>query len=262
MKVIIIIPAYNEEKSIGNVIDQCRKHFFGQIVVINDGSTDGTKHIARKQGVKVISHTKNCGLGAATRTGLQHAFEMGADVAIKIDADGQHSAKDIMNVFNPIQYNEADVVFGSRFMGGLQYKMPLYRSIGNRFFTWLVRMMTGLKITDGQTGLMAFHRRYLRQFSIISDYNETQQLIIDAYIKRMRVMEVPVVFNKRTTGKSFISLKYPFKVLPILLRLLVLTSPLKIFIPLGIIFICMKHYSHGLFMLVAGVITDAIVKKK
>ena len=123
-------------------------------------------------------------------------------------------------------------------------------------------MMTGLKITDGQTGLMAFHRRYLRQFSIISDYNETQQLIIDAYIKRMRVMEVPVVFNKRTTGKSFISLKYPFKVLPILLRLLVLTSPLKIFIPLGIIFICMKHYSHGLFMLVAGVITDAIVKKK
>lgn len=260
MKIIIIIPAYNEEASIRKVIYECQS--LKEVLVIDDGSTDLTDCYSLQEGAKVIYHPFNMGLGASTRTGLRRAYEMGADIAIKIDADGQHSGEDIERLIQPIIDDRADVVFGSRFLGGLKYKMPLYRSLGNRFFTWLVRIMTGLNITDGQTGLMAFHRRYLEVFNIISDYNETQQLIIDAHIKRMRVMEVPVVFNKRTTGKSFISFKYPLKVLPTLLRLLVLTSPLKIFIPLGIVFILMSHYSHGLFMLVAGVITDAIVKRK
>jgi hypothetical protein len=129
------------------------------------------------------------------------------------------------------------VVFGSRFLGEIKYKMPVYRRIGNRFFSFLVSKLTGLNITDGQTGLMAFSNSYLKNFNIINDYNETQQLIIDAWKNHMRIIEVPVVFHKRIEGTSFISFKYPFKVLPTLLRLLVQAKPLHIFVPLGLMFI-------------------------
>ncbi|MBI2027228.1 MAG: glycosyltransferase family 2 protein [Deltaproteobacteria bacterium] len=243
--VVIFIPAYNEEGSLGNVIQKIKKEYveaqsrgyWTEILVVNDGSRDGTEHVARKQDVKVVSHTVNRGLGAATRTGMQRAFEMGADIAVKIDADFQHDPSDIEKVIQPILRDEADSVFGSRFMGGLQYKMPQYRAWGNRFFSWLTGKLTGLKVTDGQTGLMAFGRRYLSQFEIISDYNETQQLIMDSWGRHMRIVEVPVVFHKRTTGKSFISWKYPFKVLPTIIRLFVRMNPLKVFVPLGLLFI-------------------------
>lgn len=242
--VIVFIPAYNEEDSIGNVIKKIQENYttakargyWVDIIVVDDGSTDNTVNEATKLGVKaVISHTVNRGLGAATRTGLQRAYEMGADIAVKIDADFQHDPDDLDKVIRPIVEDKADCVFGSRFMGDLQYKMPLHRAVGNRFFSWLTGKMTGLKITDSQTGLMAFSKRYLRKFEIISDYNETQQLIMDAWGRHMRIMEVSVTFHKRQTGKSFISWKYPFKVLPTIIRLFTHINPLRVFIPLGFI---------------------------
>ena len=243
--VVIVIPAYNEEASIGKVIKEIQKKymdisnkgFWAEILVIDDGSIDRTVQVVRNAGVKVISHIINRGLGASTRTGLQRAYEMGADIAVKIDADFQHEPSDIEKVISPILEDKADCVFGSRFMGGLQYKMPLYRALGNKFFSRLISELTGLKISDAQTGLMAFGKRYLRNFEMISDYNETQQLIMDAWSRHMRIMEVPVIFHKRETGKSFISWRYPLKVLPPIFRLFVHINPLKIFIPLGMIFI-------------------------
>lgn len=244
LNVIIFITAYNEGNSIGNVIKKIQENYttaeargyWVDIIVIDDGSTDNTAEEARKLGVKaVISHTINRGLGAATRTGLQRAYEMGADIAVKIDADFQHDPDDLDKVIRPIIEDKADCVFGSRFMGGLKYKMPLYRAIGNKFFSWIIRKMTGLSITDAQTGLMAFSKRYLKKFEIISDYNETQQLIMDAWGRHMRIIEVSVVFHKRQTGKSFISWRYPFKVLPTIIRLFVHIDPLRVFLPLGLI---------------------------
>ena len=242
--VIIFIPALNEEGSIGNIISRIKELygksdlFHTDIIVVDDGSTDRTSEVALKSGAKkIIRHPVNRGLGASTRTGMQRAFEMGADIAVKIDADFQHDPLDIENVVRPIIEDEADVVFGSRFLGEIKYKMPFYRRLGNRFFSFLVAKFTGLRITDGQTGLMAFSSRYLKNFDIISDYNETQQLIIDSWSKHMRVIEVPVIFHPRKTGKSFISFKYPFKVLPTLLRFMVTVNPLKLFIPLGLFLI-------------------------
>ncbi|MFC1646000.1 glycosyltransferase family 2 protein [Candidatus Omnitrophota bacterium] len=243
--VVIFIPAYNEEKSIGGVIkkindlygNEKKIGFRTKILVVDDGSTDKTVEVASQMGVSIVSHPQNRGLGASTRTGLQRAFELGADIAVKIDADFQHDPDDVFKVTKPIIGDKADVVFGSRFMGEIEYKMPFYRRAGNLFFSYLVSKLTGLKITDGQTGLMAFSKNYLAKFNIISDYNETQQLIIDSWKNHMRILEVPVVFHKRTEGTSFISFKYPFKVLPTLLRLLVQVKPLNIFLPLGLIFI-------------------------
>jgi glycosyltransferase involved in cell wall biosynthesis len=244
--VVIFIPAVNEDKMIGDVIRKVhelysgttKRGYWADVIVIDDGSTDSTVNVARASGAsRVVSHPFNRGLGAATRTGLQTAHEMGADIAVKIDADFQHDPDDIDKVIQPIIADRADAVFGSRLTGGLKYKMPLYRAAGNRFFSWLVSRLTGLKITDAQTGLMAFHRRYLAVFDIVSDYNETQQLIMDAWGKHFRVIEVPVVFHKRMTGNSFISFRYPFKVMPTILRMLVRGNPLKVFIPSGLILI-------------------------
>jgi glycosyltransferase involved in cell wall biosynthesis len=221
-------------------MDRDARGYWVEVIVVDDGSTDGTVKAAKDAGIKkIISHTVNKGLGAATRTGLQRAYEMGADVAVKIDADFQHDPDDIDKVIRPIIDDKADCVFGSRFMGELKYKMPLYRALGNRFFSCVVSKLTGLKITDAQTGLMAFSKRYFKDFEIVSDYNETQQLIMDGWSRHMRVIEVPVVFHERQTGKSFISWCYPFKVLPTIIRLFVHINPLRVFFPIGLILIAL-----------------------
>jgi len=245
--VVVFIPAFNEEGSIESVIRKIQEHYVAnaaargyrtEIIVVDDGSSDRTVAISRAAGVDtVVSHIKNRGLGASTRTAMQRAYEMGADIAVKIDADFQHDPDDIDKVVRPIIDDVADSVFGTRFRGGLQYTMPVTRAVGNRFFSWLVSKLTGLVVTDGQTGLMAFGRKYLQQFTIIADYNETQQLILDSYRKNMRIIEVPVIFHKRTTGKSFISWRYPFKVLPTILRHYVRITPFTVFMPIGAFFI-------------------------
>lgn len=270
-KIVVFIPAYNESEKIGDVLDDINKIYSNsrlEVLVVDDGSKDYTALMARQKNVLVVSHTRNMGLGAATRTGLRRAFELGADIAVKIDADNQHDAKDILKVIEPIMNDKADVVFGSRFMGGLKYKMPLYRAVGNRFFSWLVSKLIGQKITDGQTGLMAFHKRYLKEFNMFSDYNETQQLIVDSWRKHFRIMEVPVSFRKRQTGKSFISFKYPFKVIPTLVRLFMQSDPLKFFVFLGIVISILGFFLHmdglfsiGILVILYGFILDAIGNK-
>lgn len=241
--VVVFIPAYNEEGSIGRVIEVIKKNYQGgiprdyvlDVIVTDDGSKDKTSEIAKSLGVrKVVRHPVNKGLGASTRTSMQTAFEMGADIAVKIDADFQHDPEDIDKVIRPILDDQADAVFGNRFAGGLQYKMPLHRAWGNRFFSWLTGQLTGLEVNDGQTGLMAFNRRYLSVFTILRDYNETQQLIIDSWGKGMRVIEVPVLFHKRTSGKSFISWKYPFRVIPSIVRTYINVKPFRTFVYLGL----------------------------
>lgn len=246
--IVVFITAYNEEGSIANVVRGIQETFVGgegpdyilEIIVIDDGSKDKTVEIAKQAGVKkVITHPNNRGLGAATRTGLQTAYEMGADIAVKIDADAQFPPEEIENVVRPILEDGADCVFGSRFKSGLEYEAAFYRRWGNKFFAWLISKITDLKITDAATGLMAFHRRYLEVFTIIKDYNETQQLMIDSWGKYMRVMEVPVRFYPRKTGSSFIKfgLKYPANVLPTIFRMYIHFKPLRVFLTTGLIFV-------------------------
>ncbi len=244
-KLIVIVPAYNEEKTIGATIAALRGQSgplraLGvalQVYVIDDGSRDGTRAGAESAGAdRVLRHRTNCGLGAAVRTGLAAARADGADIVIKYDADLQHDPADLGAMIAPILADEADIVYGNRF-GRIEYRMPLVRRMGNRFFTALMRFLTKWPLKDAQPGIFAVSRAYLEVFQLPGDYNYTQQILIDGYHKGMRFAHCPVVFRKREAGKSFISLRYPFKVLPQILMVIVGVKPMKLFGAVGALFL-------------------------
>lgn len=262
-KVVVFIPCHNEESTIAIAIDRVRelypsedtqkKGYYVNLLVVNDGSIDRTEEIALSKGVKVVTHQRNMGLGGAVRTALETAYEMNADIAVKLDADLQHPPEDIEKVIMPVINNKTDLCLGSRFAGKIHYKMPLIRFFGNKFFTWMLNRFTNYKTTDGQTGLFACNRRYLSVFEIHGNYNAAQQLLIDAHNKHMRYHEVPVDFYKRTTGKSFVSLKYPFYVIVNIFRIMVYANPLKAFSFIGLSLIA---FSFSYFVL--SVISDKL----
>lgn len=256
--VVVFVPAFNEEEKIADVIKNTykifknseKRGFWVDVIVIDDGSSDKTAEYSKKAGAKtIVRHPYNRGLGAATRSGMQEAYKMGADIAVKIDADNQWSPEDIEKTIVPILDNEADVVFGSRFLKGFngynsrEFNLVFARKWGNKVFPWLLTKLTGLKVTDATTGLIAFGRKYLSNFELASDYNETQQLIIDSWGRHMRVIEVPCSFKPRKTGKSFISWKYLRKVPFSILRMMIVAAPLRIFIPLGVFFMILGFLS-------------------
>ena len=244
-RIIVVVPAYNEAEKIGETIaellngtsDLVADGYEVRIYVVNDGSTDETAQIAREAGAhRVLTHKVNRGLGAAIRTGLAAARDDGAWVAVKFDADLQHNPKDIRALLQPVIDDEAEVVYGNRFQR-IEYRMPLVRRTGNRVFTWLMSRLTGWPLKDSQPGIFAVSRAYLANFYLPGDYNYTQQILLDAFHKGMRFAHVSVAFRARVSGKSFVSFRYPFKVLPQLLMVLVGVRPLRVFAPIGLFFL-------------------------
>jgi len=244
-KLIVIIPAYNEEERISTTVKaifKIREKLSDRgielwVYVIDDGSNDKTRQLAQEAGAdRVLFHRVNIGLGAAVRTGLVAARSDNADIVVKFDADLQHDPDDIPMLIQPILEGEADIVYGNRFER-MTYKMPIIRRIGNIIFTGLMRWLTKWPVRDSQPGIFAVNRAYLDVFHIPGDYNYTQQILLDAYHKGMRFTQVPVVFYKRTTGKSFVSIKYPLKVLPQIVLALAGLKPMRIFAPVGILFV-------------------------
>lgn len=222
-KVIVFLPAFNEEESISEVIENIPRSFAGadlvEVLVIDDGSTDGTVSEAKKAGADhIISFEKNRGLGAAVRKGIEECFRMGADVGVMIDADGEYPAWQIPDIVKPILNGETDYTMGSRFMGTIK-GMKFHRRMGNYFFTFLQTLLLRKWLYDGQSGMRAFSRKVLEQAEIIHDYNYAQVLTLNLVRKGFRVLEVPIKYRVRTTGTSFISFKkYMTNVVPAVYR--------------------------------------------
>ena len=152
MNIVITIPAYNEEKSIGKVIDDIKKTMSSKrykILVVNDGSIDNTANIAKEHGAHVYSHQKNQGLAQSFKTEMIESLKLNPDVIIHTDADGQYLASDIPKLLNEIE-NGYDLVLGSRFKGKIE-SMPLIKRIGNKLFSKTISHITNLKISDAQT---------------------------------------------------------------------------------------------------------------
>jgi glycosyltransferase involved in cell wall biosynthesis len=218
-----MIPAYNEEQSIGEVIRRAKNIKITNVepvtLVINDGSKDDTVRLAREAGADlIVSHKRNRGLGAAIRTGVKKSLEHRADMAIMLDADGEYAPEEIPSLIALILRDEADYVLGSRFMGSIRAMKPI-RRLGNLFLTFILMIFTGKRITDGQTGLRAFNKRALKNLEIIHDYNYAQVLTIDLLRKGFRMKEVPISYSFRKTGKSFVRFKsYALKVFPAMIK--------------------------------------------
>ena len=199
-KVIAVMPAYEEGSRIGDVVDGVRAQV--EVVVVDDGSTDDTAAVAREHGALVLRHIVNRGAGAAVATGIHRALELGAHVIVTVDADGQHRVEDITIVIKPVLEDEADVVIGSRFLGGVD-DMPLVKRIGNWGLNWLTRLLYGVPLTDSQSGFRAFNRRAAELFELRVDrYGFCSEMVGEAARNRLRLVEVPIRSHYFDTKKG------------------------------------------------------------
>ncbi|MBU90156.1 glycosyl transferase family 2 [Candidatus Woesearchaeota archaeon] len=212
MKIVVTIPAFNEEKSIGDVVSEIKKvmelgNYNYAVLVVDDGSNDKTAEIAKKAGAIVYSHPKNYGLADAFRTETEKALDLGADIIVHTDADVQYQPEEIPKLINEIK-NNYDLVLGSRFKGKIE-GMSFIKRLGNKAFSKVISSITGIKISDAQTGFRAFTRVVAKNIQINSNHTYTQEQIIRAVKKKFRIKEIPIYFAKRN-GKSRL-ISNPFK---------------------------------------------------
>ncbi|HEY4707963.1 MAG TPA: glycosyltransferase family 2 protein [Thermodesulfobacteriota bacterium] len=206
-RLLILIPAFNEEASIANVIASVRKYAPGaDIVVINDGSTDRTRAIAQGLGVVVLNHVYNLGIGATMQTGYKYAVAGGYDIAVQLDGDGQHPAEQINDIIRPVLDGKADLVVGSRFLGEGNYRPSIARGAGMAFFSRLVSLILKERLTDTTSGFRAAGKECIHYFSsrYPDDYPEVEALVL-LHKKGFSIMEVPVTMTERATGRSSIT---------------------------------------------------------
>jgi len=207
MKILIIVPAYNEEKSLPGVINDLRKHVpSADVVVVNDGSQDATARIAKDMGVKALDLPFNLGIGGAVQAGYVYAERQGYDAAVQFDGDGQHVGMEIMKLLRPLEEGVADIVIGSRFLVPGVYKAPIFRSLGIRIFSFTLSRILSMAVTDSTSGFRAANKRAIGFFARMypDDYPEVESLVL-AHKMKLRMLEVAVTMRERTAGKSSIT---------------------------------------------------------
>lgn len=242
MKLVVTIPAFNEEKTIANVIGEIPKKIPGisglEVIVIDDGSSDSTSRKAKASGALVIRNTRNCGLAHSFARALAAALERGADIIVNTDADFQYNQSQIPLLVAPILEGKADIVLGSRFMGSIEY-MPAQKKIGNMMVSGLMSFLTGKRLTDSQTGFRAFSREAALRINVFSGFTYTQETILEAVEKRLAILEVPVDFRKRADSSRLISgiFDYAFKSGSTIISTYLNYKPLKVFFSIGAVLI-------------------------
>lgn len=197
MKYSIIIPAYNEEKGIREVIERCKRACGrnAEIIVVDDGSADRTSDIAKKTLVRVIRHEKNRGKAAALKTGFDAAKN---DVLVTIDADCTYPPEEIPNLIRTMENEKSDVVVGSRFKNGIPKALPLHRGLANFFGALFTSVLLSRKVTDVTTGLRAFKRNVIKNTPIVAKGLDFEaEFTARAITKGYHYKEVPISFEER-----------------------------------------------------------------
>jgi len=197
-KMLIIIPAYNEEKNILRVIEDIRRRTHdADIVVINDGSTDKTESVLECSGVKVINLPYHLGYGVALQTGYKYALDKGYDYVIQMDGDGQHDSGYIENLLSEVRNGNTDLAIGSRFLGDRKYRTSLTRKLGMKLFGCIASMAMGQRVTDPTSGFQALNKKVIRFY--VSDVFPCDYPDADAMIMLHRagftLKEVPVIMH-------------------------------------------------------------------
>lgn len=222
MKILIVVPAFNEGQSIAAVIKDLRRTGYRNILVVDDGSSDETGEIANKVGVTVLRHELNRGLGAALGTGFGYCHNIKADILVTFDADSQHKATDIARLIDPIERGEADVVIGSRLLDARG--MPLDRRIINWVANVITYVFYGVLTTDSQSGLRAFSRKAIEKIEIKTDRMEVSSEFFKEIKKNhLRFQEIPIKpiyteYSRRGGQSNLNSLAVTFKMVLRLFR--------------------------------------------
>ena len=192
MKIIVGIPAFNEEKNIAAIITKLAD-ITDTIIVCNDGSSDLTSDIAEKMGAFVINHEKNLGYGAAIRSIFLKAKELDGDILVTFDADGQHRIEDIEKVTKPIIDQEVDLVIGSRFLDESEKEVPRYRKVGIKVITKITNASIKKQLTDSQSGFRAYSKKVLAELNPSElGMGISTEILIKASSKNFRITEVPI----------------------------------------------------------------------
>ena len=209
LKTLIIIPAYNEEGNIEKVINNLVENFSQyDYLIVNDGSTDRTKHICSQKNYHVINLVVNMGIGGAVQTGYRYARENNYDVAVQIDGDGQHDVSFLQEMLSFIENGDADVVIGSRFVEKEGFQSSAVRRIGINFLSILGKLLTGVRVRDITSGYRAVNAKFINIFATDypADYPEPEAMVITA-VYGGRIREYPVIMKEREFGTSSITFK-------------------------------------------------------
>ena len=243
MKIVVGIPAFNEEKNIGKIIVNLKK-MTNEIIVCNDNSTDSTKEIAEQMGATVVNHERNLGYGAAIRTIFLKAKEMDADILVTMDGDGQHRIEDLKTITKPILEKQSDLVIGSRFLENEEKNIPKYRKIGIKAITKLANVSLENPITDSQSGFRSYSKNAIQQINPSENgMGISNEILIKASKLKMKILEVPieVLYDGDTSTHNPIS--HGASVTLSTLKFISIDHPLKfygipgiIFLSIGIIF--------------------------
>lgn len=237
MKIIITLPAYNEEKTLPFVLNEIKEvmnstNYNYQILVLNDGSQDKTAEAAKKQGAIVISK-KHRGLAETFKSEMEECIKLKADIIVHTDADGQYHSKHIPELIKKVEEGH-DLVLGSRFRGGIK-KMPLIKKLGNIAFAQVLSSLTKVRISDSTTGFRAFTREIAENIHYINSFTYTQEQIIKAAKQGFKITEIPIIARKTRASRLFRSpFQYAVKAWINILRIYRDYEPLYFFGRIGL----------------------------
>jgi len=263
MKLAVVIPAYNEERTISRVIREIPRRVAGidevEVIVIDDGSGDSTVSKALKAGAdRIIRHKMNLGLAASFRDGLDAALEDGADIIVNTDADLQYNQKEIPKLIKPILDKEADFVLGYRKIWNLEH-MPLSKKVGNTLATSVISFLVGFGVRDAQSGFRAFSREAALQLNVFSDYTYVQETIMQLIFNKNKVVQVPCEFRARDGRSRLINniWSYAKRAGLTIIRTYVYYKPLRTFLTVGL-FLILLGLIAGVRVLVHFLTTDLV----
>ena len=274
MKLIVGIPAFNEEKNIAAIITQLKK-ITNKIIVCNDGSTDLTSKISKELGATVINHKKNMGYGSAIRSIFLKSKSLNGDILVTFDADGQHRVEDINKVVNPIINEESDLVIGSRFLDESEKEVQQYRKVGIKIITKITNATIKKQLTDSQSGFRAYSKKVLNELNPSElGMGISTEILIKASAKNFRISEVPIKITYNDDTSTHNPISHGSSVLLSTIKFTSIEHPLKFYgIPSAILFaigLVLTYYSieyyaeigrlsTNLTLISAGVMLTAIV---
>jgi glycosyltransferase involved in cell wall biosynthesis len=260
--VVAGIPAFNEEHSIAHMVIEAQK-FADTVIVCDDGSSDLTAKIAGRLGAEVVRHEKNRGYGAAIRSLFKKAMDLGADILVTLDGDGQHDASEIPRLIQPIKQDKADIVIGSRFINETgSSEMPFYRKIGAQLITKMVNGSAKNGISDSQSGFRAYNRQAIERLCVSEvGMGASVQILLEASKNNLRIYEVPSTC-KYENGNVSTSTKNPFthgvSVVMSIIRIIVEERPLT-FLGIPGLMCLFAGLGFGVWLMQIYAITHAIV---